>query len=66
MTDHFDQAQRMIRGGNVSADAATIAHAVLALAQALTDTSPACDCSMVSPSGWRPVFDADTTKGDLL
>ena len=33
MTDYHEQADRMIRGGNVSADAAAIVYAILAVAQ---------------------------------
>jgi len=35
VTDHYEQAQRMIRDSSISADAAAITHAILALTQAL-------------------------------
>lgn len=55
MTDYHEQADRMIRGGNVSADAATITYAILALAQAVDG-----DCC-----GARPVI-TPNIKGDML
>lgn len=36
MTDYHEQADRLIRGGNVSADAAAITYAILALAQGVS------------------------------
>lgn len=57
MTDYHEQADRMIRGGNVSADAASITYAILALAQAIGGG----DCW-----DWeRPVI-TPNIKGDML
>lgn len=52
MTDYFDQADRLIRSGNVTADAAAIAYAVLALAQAV--------------NGYEPPVITPELKGDFL
>ena len=52
MIDYLDQADRLIRSGNVSADAAAVAYAILALAQAFEGFE-------------RPVI-TPNLKGDML
>jgi hypothetical protein len=65
MNHHYDEAEQLLRSGNVDANTEAITHAILAVAQEFAGAGE-CDCSIGHAQPIvLPVVDADLT-GDLL
>lgn len=58
MIDHYSEAERMIRSGNITADAAATVHALLAIADTISSDA------FVDYQG-RPTI-TPNIKGDML